>query len=152
MRSQASIICSACAVSIDVGRREPEVQPARGGTDVLGHGGRERDNVVLRDLFDLFDARDVESRLGSQLASPHPRARCRHPPSHRQPRVRPGARFRTCAGRSRCGPSPGACSGESSERELLLLDLQAVDVAEHGHAERAVRKKLARQPRNVVAS
>ena len=40
-----------------VGRGQPEVQPARGRADVLGDRGGEGDDVVLRDLFDFFDAR-----------------------------------------------------------------------------------------------
>ena len=54
-----------CGVD-DVGRGETEVQPAGSRPSVLGHRRREGDHIVLRDLFDLFDARDVESRLGSQ--------------------------------------------------------------------------------------
>ena len=45
-----------------VGGGEAEVQPAGGRADVLGDRGRERDDVVLGDLFDRFDARDVEAR------------------------------------------------------------------------------------------
>ena len=52
----------------DIGRGQAEVQPARRRTDMLGDGGRERDHVVLRGLLDLFDARDVEGRLGAKLA------------------------------------------------------------------------------------
>ena len=37
------------------------MQPSRGRPDVLGDRGRERDHVVLGDLFDLLDARDVEA-------------------------------------------------------------------------------------------
>ena len=44
------------------------MEPARGGPDVLGDGGREGDDVVLRDLLDLLDAGDVERRLRAQLA------------------------------------------------------------------------------------
>ena len=44
----------------DVRRGQPEVQPAGGGSDVLGDRGREGDDVVLGDLLDGFDAGDVE--------------------------------------------------------------------------------------------
>ena len=39
-----------------VGRREPEMQPASRRADLLGHRGRERDDVMLRGLLDLVDA------------------------------------------------------------------------------------------------
>jgi len=44
----------------DVGGGESEMQPARGWTDELGDRGGEGDDVVLSDLFDLFDAIDAE--------------------------------------------------------------------------------------------
>ena len=50
-----------------VGRGQAEVQPSRRRADVLGHRGRERDDVVLGDLFDLLDARDVEAGALAQL-------------------------------------------------------------------------------------
>ena len=53
----------------DVGRRQAEMQPARGRADVLGDGGREGDDVVLRDLFDVFDARDVEGAALANVAA-----------------------------------------------------------------------------------
>ena len=46
----------------DVGRRQAEVQVTRGSTDVLRHGGREGDDVVMCGRFDLFDAPDLEAR------------------------------------------------------------------------------------------
>ena len=60
----------------DVGRGQAEVQPARRGPDLLGHGGRERDHVVLRRLLDLVDARDVEAAPGRGARAPPRRARC----------------------------------------------------------------------------
>jgi hypothetical protein len=44
------------------------MQPARGGADVLRHGRREGDHVVLRGLFDLFDAGDVEGAALADVA------------------------------------------------------------------------------------
>ena len=52
----------------DVGRGQAEVQPAGRRPDDFGHRGRERNHVVLRRLFDLVDARDVERALVPQLA------------------------------------------------------------------------------------
>ena len=52
----------------DVGRGQAEVQPAGGRPDDFGHRRRERNHVVLRGLFDLVDARDVERALVAQLA------------------------------------------------------------------------------------
>jgi hypothetical protein len=43
-----------------VRRGEAEVQPPRGRPDALGHRRREGDDVVLRGLLDLLDARHVE--------------------------------------------------------------------------------------------
>ena len=51
-----------------VGRGQAEVQPAGRRPDDLGDRGRERNHVVLRRLFDLVDARDVERALVAQLA------------------------------------------------------------------------------------
>ena len=51
----------------DVGRRHAEVHPPGGRPDVLGHGRRERDDVVLRDGLDGFDAGDVERALGADV-------------------------------------------------------------------------------------
>ena len=36
------------------------MQPPGGRADVLGHGGGEGDDVVLGDLLDFLDAREVE--------------------------------------------------------------------------------------------
>ena len=52
----------------DVGRGQAEVQPARRRPDVLGHGGREGDDVVLRGLLDLLDAGDVERAALADVA------------------------------------------------------------------------------------
>ncbi len=52
----------------DVGGRHPEMHPARGGSDLLGDGGREGDHVVLGDLFDLLDAADVEGAALADVA------------------------------------------------------------------------------------
>ena len=52
----------------DVGRRQPEVQPARRRPDVLGNRGRKRDDVVLSGFFDGRDAGDVELRFLSNVA------------------------------------------------------------------------------------
>src|SRR6185436_193464 len=38
------------------------MQPARGLAGALGHGGRERNHIVLRRLLDFLDAGDVERR------------------------------------------------------------------------------------------
>ena len=57
----------------DVGGREAEVQVARRGPDLLGDGGREGDHVVLRDRFDLFDARRCRTPPW-RAARPRPRA------------------------------------------------------------------------------
>ena len=43
------------------------MKPPRRGTDALGDGRRERNDVVLRGLLDLFDAGDVEGRAGAQV-------------------------------------------------------------------------------------
>ena len=70
IRSQASRIWMRLRGVDDVGGGEPEVEPARGGSDVLRDGGREGDDVVLRDLLDLLDP-----------------ARCRTPPFARSSRA-----------------------------------------------------------------
>jgi hypothetical protein len=44
----------------NVGRRQAEMEPARGRSDLLGHRRGEGDDVVLRGFFDFVDARDVE--------------------------------------------------------------------------------------------
>ena len=50
----------------DVRGGQAEVQPAGGGSDVLGDRG-EGDDVVLGDLLDGFDAGNVELRPGPEL-------------------------------------------------------------------------------------
>ena len=52
----------------DVRRGHAEVQPARRRADLLGDGRREGDDVVLRDLLDLFDASDVEGAALADVA------------------------------------------------------------------------------------
>ena len=52
----------------DIGRRHAEVQPARRGTDMLGHGRGERDDVVLGDFFDLLDTCDIERAAFPDIA------------------------------------------------------------------------------------
>ena len=104
----------------DVGRRHAEVQPARRGADVLGHGGREGDDVVLGDLFDFLDARDVEARRARGCRAPHRPARCRPAPWLRLRPLQPAARSRTSAGRSRCDPFQGAYTAGSSIAEITL--------------------------------
>ncbi len=52
----------------DVRRSEAEMQPARRRPDVFGYRRREGDDVVLRRLLDLFDARDVEAGLLAKFA------------------------------------------------------------------------------------
>ena len=44
------------------------MQPARRRADVLGHRGRERDDVVLGDLLDFLDAGDVEGAALADVA------------------------------------------------------------------------------------
>ena len=44
------------------------MQPACRRTDVLGDSGREGDDVVLRGLFDLLDAGDVERAALADIA------------------------------------------------------------------------------------
>ena len=131
----------------DVGRGHAEVQPARRRTDVLGHRRRERDDVVLGDLLDFFDAGDVEARRARGCrARPRPE-RCRRRPSPRPRRSRPAARSRSGAGRSRCAPSRGACSVESSQSDRAAPRgiCKSVDVAEHGRRQRAVPEQIARR-------
>ncbi len=55
----------------NVVRRHAVMEPARrfgvsGGRHGFGHGGRERDHVVPRLLFDFEDARNVERRVPAQ--------------------------------------------------------------------------------------
>jgi hypothetical protein len=52
----------------DVRGRQPEVQPAGSGPDVLGNRGREGDDVVLGDFFDGGDAGDIELRSFPDVA------------------------------------------------------------------------------------
>ena len=52
----------------DVRRGHAEVQPAGRRPDLLGHGRRERDDVVLGDLFDFLDAGDVEGAALADVA------------------------------------------------------------------------------------
>src|SRR5574342_591437 len=44
------------------------MQPPRRRTDVLGHSGRESDDIVLRGLLDRVDALDVESAPLADIA------------------------------------------------------------------------------------
>ena len=68
MRSHASRICSACAVSMTSDEVMPKCSQRADGADLLGHGRRERDDVVLGDLFDFFDASDVEGAALADVA------------------------------------------------------------------------------------
>ena len=98
----------------DIGGGQAEVQPARRRPDLLRHRRGEGDDVVLGDSFDFVDAGDVEVGPRAQVARRFSRARCRRRPSLRRRPVPPGARSRTCAARSRCDPSRGWCSVQSS--------------------------------------
>jgi hypothetical protein len=51
-----------------IGRCHAEVQPAGGGADPLGNGGRKGDDIVLRRLLDLVDAGDVERAESLDIA------------------------------------------------------------------------------------
>ena len=113
IRSQASRICSACAVSTTSDEVRPKCSQRAAGPDVLGDRGRERDDVVLRRLLDLVDARDVERAPSRAARARRRRGRCRPPPSRRPRRARPRARSRSGAARSRSRPSRGGCSAGS---------------------------------------
>ena len=60
MRSQASRICRACAVSMTSDEVIPKCSQRADGPTFSATAVGERDDVVLGDLFDFFDARDVE--------------------------------------------------------------------------------------------
>ena len=51
-----------------VRRGHAEVQPPRGGTDMLGDRCGERNDVVLSDLLDRLDSGDVEGALLPDVA------------------------------------------------------------------------------------
>ena len=121
MRSQASTICSACAVSTTSDEVRPKCSQRADGPDVLGHRRREGDHVVLRGLLDLVDAGDVERALRAQVARRFGRhdAGVGHRFGGRQLHLR--ARSRSGAARSRCGPSRGWCSAESCAAPVAPL-------------------------------
>ena len=119
------------AVEDQVARLAPSAAPARCrrrrtrsarsaasgalGPDVLGDVGRERDQVVLRDLLDLVDARDVEVAALADVPRRLAPARCRPRPWLRRRRFRRAATFRSAGCRSRCAPWRGVCSVRSRE-------------------------------------
>ena len=99
-----------------VGRRHPEVQPARRLARELLDVGQERDHVVPRALLVLEDARR-DRACPPPWPARRPRCRpgpCRPPPSPRRRRARPAARSRSGGGRTTARPARGACSGRSS--------------------------------------
>ena len=83
------------------GRSAATARPAR---RLLGHGGRERDDVVLGGLLNLLDARDVERRAFAAASARRPRAPHPRPPARRWPPVRPRATPRTGASRVQIAP------------------------------------------------
>jgi hypothetical protein len=52
----------------DIRGRQAEMKPSRRWTDVLGHRGREGDDVVLSGFLDLFDPLDAERRARLDVA------------------------------------------------------------------------------------
>src|SRR5207253_7916535 len=70
--------------------------------------------------------------------------------SHRPRRVRPAARSRTSAGRSRCDPFPGSCTSLSSQRQSLRWNLEPVYRAEDGRGKRAILQQVARDPLHIL--
>ena len=97
-----------------VRRREPEMEPACGRTDPLGHGRRKRDDVVLCRLLDFVDARDVEGAPSRAACGRRQPARRQRPPARRSPRAPPRAMSRSAGSHSRWRPFPCACTEESS--------------------------------------
>ena len=99
-----------------VGRRHAVVHVRRGRPrlGVVGPRGEEGDDVVLRRLLDLGDP--LRASAAGRCAPARRRRRApgrrrRAPPGPASP---PGTTARTCAGRSRPGPSRAACSARSS--------------------------------------
>ena len=150
MRSHASRICSACAVSMTSEEVRPKWSQRAEGPTCLGDRGGEGDDVVLGDLLDLFDAGDVEGAACADVA----RRLVGHDPGagHRLDRgefdLQPGlvlplvapdaTHFRVRVPRNH------------PERQPLRRNLQAVDGAEHGRRQRAVLQQVARDALHVV--
>ena len=113
IRSHASRICSACAVSITSDEVRPKCSQRASSPTLLGHGRREGDDVVL--VFASISSmramsKPPRSRIAAAAAGRDDR---RRRPSPRPPRSRPAARSRTAAARSRCGPSRRRCNEQS---------------------------------------
>ena len=96
-----------------VRRGHAEMEPPGGGTDVLGDGRREGDDVVLRDLLDCLDAGDVEGAALANVAGGFGRNDAGRRHGFGGGGFNAAATSRSDADRSRCGPSPGGCIAES---------------------------------------
>ena len=98
----------------DVRRRQPEMQPSRGWPHVLGDSRGKGNDVVPRDLFELFDPcrgdRAALSRM-SRAASSGITPSAGHCIGGGAARLR--ATCRSGSGRSKCAPSLEACIEES---------------------------------------
>ena len=151
----------------DVGGGEAEVEPPRRGADVLGHGGGEGDDVVLRDLFDFFDPLDVEPAAFPDVArrvrrdDAGARHRVRRSRFHLQPGfvlplVAPDAtHFGACvASDHRCGIYPSASLSGGSCRPLTAPSTVAASApfANRSRATRCTSPQLTRSTPSSVSS
>ena len=139
----------------DVGGGQAEVKPPRGGTDMFGHGGGKGDDIVLGDLLDLFDARDVEPAAFPNVArglGGHDTGACHRFGGGRLD-LEPG--LVPSADRSTSDPSPGWYTVQSSTRQLserqpLWWQLEAIDRTKHGSGEPAIGEQILRHTPHVV--
>ena len=143
IRSHASRICSACAVSMTSDEVRPKCSQRADGPTCSATAVVNAMTSCWVICFDLLDARDVEARRARGCRARRRPGRCRPPPSPRPPRSRRAARSRSDAGRSRSAPSRGGCSAESSHRDRLSSQV------EPSRAESASRSTL---PSTVAAS
>ncbi len=117
--SQASRICSACAVSMTSDEVRPKCsQRADGPTFSATAVVNAMTSCWVVCSISSMRAMSNAPRSRRCRARPRP-ARCRRPPSRRRRRARRAARSRTGAGRSRSRPSPDGCSAESCDRQIL---------------------------------
>ena len=105
----------------DIVRSQAVVKPAGVGSDDLGHGGGEGDDIVADFSFDLGDAVEVEVSPLANGARQHLWAPCRLRPESPWPRLRPPARCGSDSRRSRCGPCRDGYSVGSPVSPLMFV-------------------------------
>ena len=98
-----------------VGRGHAEVHVRRGlaRRGVVGPGAEEGDHVVVGHRLEPRRPRRATAAVPAGPAARSRRARCRPAPAPPAPAFPPGSTARTCARRSRSGPSRAACTARS---------------------------------------